>query len=242
MKTSPYCLSRTLFALAACLLAGSATSRANQIFWSDWTTKNVGTPSGGSAAGTLVGLGVTVSYTGEVDAPRGDGAFPSWDPTSTYSGGFVGNAPNASYGSIGLTGGQRIVDTITFSQPVVDPVMAIWSLGNGGNTASFNFLTSAPITIVCGGPSAEYGGGSLFGSGSTISGNEDNGTIEFVGTFSQISFTSTVEATAGYAFTIGAASVSVPDSALPLPLTCLTLLGLVVWSRFTPRQAVLRKQ
>lgn len=237
MKTSPYCLSKTLFAVAACLLAGSTMSRAAQIYWSDWTNKVVGTPSGGSAVGTLSGLGVTVNYTGEVDGPRSDGAFPSWNPASTYSGGFVGNAPIASYGSIILTGGQGVVDTVSFSKAVVDPVMAIWSLGNGGDTASFNFQTTAPITIEAGGPSAEYGGNSIVGSGSTISGTEGNGTIEFHGTFSQISFTTTLEFQQGYAFTIGAASV-VPEPALP----CLMLLGLVVWVWFRPRQAVQRIQ
>lgn len=238
MKTFTYCL-KTLFALAACLSAGSAISRADQISWADWTAKVVGTPSGGSATATLAGLGITVSYAGEVGGPRADGAVPNWSPTGTFSGGFVGNAPINSYGFIGLSGGQGVVDTITFSKPVVDPVMAIWSLGNAGDTASFIFQTTAPITIVCGGPSAQYAGAPIFGSGNTISGHEGNGDIEFNGTFTQISFTSTLEAGPGYGFTVGAASV--PDSAIPLPLTCLTLLGLVVWSRFGPRQAVQRK-
>ena len=76
MKTlrSPYRLSKTLFALAAGLLAGSTISHAAQIYWANWTSTTVGTPSGGSAAGTLPGLGVNVSYTGEVFGPRGDGA------------------------------------------------------------------------------------------------------------------------------------------------------------------------
>lgn len=241
MKTlrSPYCLSRTLFVLAACLhmLAGSSICHAAQIYWAQWTDKVIGDPSGGSALGTLTGLGVTASYTGEVDGPRSDGALPSWSPTSTYSGGFVGNAPLASYGSICLTGGSGVMDTITFSKAVVNPVMAIWSLGNAGTTTSFNFQTTQPITIEAGGPSAEYGGGSIFGSGSTISGTEGNGTIEFHGTFSQISFTTTLEATEGYNFTIGAASV-VPEPAVP----CLMLLGLVIWGLFRSRQAIVREQ
>ncbi|HLX69490.1 MAG TPA: hypothetical protein VKV04_07675 [Verrucomicrobiae bacterium] len=236
MKTlrNPYCLSKTLFALSVCLLAGSPISHAATIYWTDWTSTTVGTPSGGSALGNMSGLGVNVSYTGEVYGPRGDGVTPSWNPISTYSGGFVGNAPLASFGSIPLSGGQGVVDTLTFSQAVVDPVMAIWSLGGlDGTSASFIFQTTAPITLESGGPSAEFGGSSISVSGNTVSGNEGNGTVEFHGTFSQISWTSTFEPT--YNFTIGAAAV--PEPTLP----CLMFLGLLVcgWYR---RQAAQRKQ
>jgi hypothetical protein len=232
MKNSRHFLSKKLFTLGACLplLAASGLSHAATIYWTDWTSTTVGTPSGGSAAGTLVGLGVNVSYSGEVFGPRGDGVTPSWNPGSTYTGGFVGNAPLASYGSIPL-GNGGVTDTITFSQPVVNPVMAIWSLGGLNNlNASFTFQTAAPITIESGGPSAEFGGSPIFGSGNTISGFEGNGTIEFHGTFSQISWTSTFEPT--YNFTIGAASV--PEPKLP----SLMLLGLVAWVWLRPRQAL----
>jgi hypothetical protein len=38
----------------------------------------------------------------------------------------------------------------------VNPVMAIWSLGQSGINANFTFTPSEPFTIESGGPSAEY--------------------------------------------------------------------------------------
>jgi len=66
--------------------------------------------------------------------------------------------------NISLTGGTGTgVNTITFDSAVVDPVMAIWSLGAGGAPVSFVFLASEPFTIQSGGPSVEFGGSSIAG-------------------------------------------------------------------------------
>jgi hypothetical protein len=213
-------------ALTAALISATPASAASVIYWTQWNSSTVGYPSGGTAAGTISGLGLNVSYSGEVDAPRGDGVFPSWLPATTYSGGAVGNPPLASEGNILLTGGNSVVDTVTFSSPVVDPVMAIWSLGNAGGSASFTFQTAQPITIESGGPSAEFGGTSISQIGNTIFGLESNGTIEFHGTFTQLSWTSTVELTQGYAFTIGA-PIAVPEpTTLAMILVGFGLIGL----------------
>ena len=112
------------------------------------------------------------------------------------------------------------MDMITFSKSVVNPVMAIWSLGAGGTTASFNFTPSEPFTIESGGPSAEYGGSTIFvcsGNSLAVCGTEGNGTIQFQGTFSTISWTNPVFENY-YGFTIGApisTSVVVPEPASP---------------------------
>jgi hypothetical protein len=102
------------------------------------------------------------------------------------------------------------VNTITFSKAVVDPVMAIWSLGRPGVTASFVFDSSEPFTIESGGPSSEYGGQSITAQDYTVYGNEGNGTIQFHGTFTQISWTNP-QSEYWYAFTVGA------PSAVPAP-------------------------
>ena len=212
-------------ALVAALISATPAS-AVPIYWTQWTSSTVGYPAGGAATGTIGALGIDVGYSGEVDAPRGDGAYPSWLPATTYSGGMVDNPPLTSDGYIILTGGNAVVDTVVFSNPVVDPVMAIWSLGNVVGDASFVFQTSQPITIESGGPSAEYGGTSISQSGNTIYGQESNGTIEFHGTFTQISWTNTVELTQGYAFEIGA-PVTVPEpTTLAMMLVGFGLLGL----------------
>ena len=100
------------------------------------------------------------------------------------------------------------MDTITFSKPVVNPVMAIWSLGAPGTTASFNFTASEPFTIESGGPSAEFGGSAIFvcsGNSLAVCGTEGNGTIQFQGTFSTISWTNPAFENY-YGFALGAPS------------------------------------
>jgi len=211
-------------ALTAALISATPAS-ASVIYWTQWTSSTIGDPAGGTAAGTISALGTDVDYSGEVDSPRSDGAYPSWQPATTYSGGMVSNPPLTSGGYIILTGGDAVVDTITFSNPVVDPVMAIWSLGNASTTASFVFQTTQPITIESGGPSAEYGGTSITQIGNTIYGEESNGTIEFHGTFTQISWTSTAELYKGYDFTVGVPAVPEPASFSLLALTGVGLLA-----------------
>jgi hypothetical protein len=227
-----YSASKSLLSVAAglCFLASSVVSQSAQIYWTDWTSSTVGSPSGGTASGAIIGLGISVSYSGEVNPPRGDGAFPSWGPTSTFSGGFVSDAPSVSSGSIGFSGGSGVVDTITFSQPVVNPVIAIWSLGNVGGIASMTFQTSQAISIECGGPSAEYPwGGSIYQTGNTIYGEEGSGVIEFHGTFTQISWIATDFPTTS--FTVGAPTV------VPEPTTsAIMLLGLLVCRWQKPKQ------
>ena len=110
---------------------------------------------------------------------------PSWGPSSTFSGGTVGNAPVTANGIIQLFGGNAgVTDTITFSQSVTDPVIAIWSLGQNlpnqaAIDASFTFSGTPAITVESGGPSNEYGGSTIFTCtpGSSVCGIEGNGTI-----------------------------------------------------------------
>ena len=79
-----------------------------------------------------------------------------------------------------IFGGTSTVNTLSFSQPVVDPVLAIWSLGSVvQGPASFVFTGFNPQNIV-GGPSPEYGGSPLNLSGVTVSGIEGNGSIQFL--------------------------------------------------------------
>ena len=112
----------------------SATS--STINWANWTSASVANP--GSASGTL-GSG-TVSYIGEVYGETqitggtnywASNVTPNFQTDLPYNSSTVHNAPPAS-DIIALTGGGGAaakVNTITFSPPVLDPVMAINSLG-----------------------------------------------------------------------------------------------------------------
>ena len=142
--------------------AGATSAGAAVIDWTNWTAATTGATNG-TATGAAGGVGI--SYTGEVESLQK--GYPSWGPPGTFNGGAVGNAPLAADGDIQLFGAQSnpnggpLVDTITFSHPVTDPVLAIWSLGQTGDTASFDFPANEPFVIESGGPSNEYNGSTI---------------------------------------------------------------------------------
>ena len=125
-----------------------------------------------------------------------------WSPDAPYLSSVVGNAPPAS-DIIGLdTGG---VATITFSQAVVDPLIALVSWN--GNTVDFG----QPIEVL------SYGGG-YWGSGTPIvnvnstgfyGSGEVHGVIRLPGTFTSISFSHTSENWHG--LTVGVVGLPVPE-------------------------------
>ena len=215
----------------------STSVRATPISWTDWTAFTSGNLTG-TAVGTT-SVGVNVSYAGQVGSNsvvNGVGGNTSWLPASTFSGGTISNGPAPNRDNITLSGGTGTgVNTITFSSPVVDPVMAIWSLGAGGAPASFVFSASEPFTIQSGGPSVEFGGSSITAAGNTVNGNEGNGTIQFNGTFTQLTWTNP-QFEFYYAFTVGAAGTT--TAPIPEPGTYFMLgTGLLVISVLIRRKA-----
>jgi PEP-CTERM motif len=209
----------------AAVLCAVPSSFASTIYWTDWTSATVG--NSGSAAGTITlpSSTVDIGYAGQVfGQTRVNDTYPSWGPPSSFTGGTVGNAPNYK-DIIALTGSAAAVlgGTVTFSTPVMDPIMAIWSLGQGGIAAQFDFLNALTPTCEGGGPSNEYGGSAISCAGSIVSGSEGNGVIQFTGTFSSISWTNPVFEN-WYGFTIGVADVASP---VPEPAT-LALLGIAL--------------
>jgi hypothetical protein len=215
------------FALAAAALAVSGIANAATIDWNTWSSNSSGTISTSSGP-------IAVTFSGEMSGQYAN--YPSWGPSSTFADGTtVANAPVAANGIVRLIGGngvEAVVDTITFSTPVVNPVFAIWSLGQGGNTASFHFFDATPV-FVAGGPGAEYGGGSITVSGNNVLGTEGNGTVQFIGTFTSLSWRNPV-AEDWYGFNVGVAGVA---GAVPEPgemgmwLAGLTLTGLAIRRR-----------
>ncbi|MGH9405323.1 MAG: PEP-CTERM sorting domain-containing protein [Terriglobia bacterium] len=206
--------------LAVGLMAGlSVPALGTTITWTTWSAATTGNP--GSATGTIGSVGVT--YSGQVTYFYT--TYPSWKPTSTYAGGTVGNAPSPD-NIIGLTGGAGTgTATITFSEPVIDPVMAIWSLGAGGTPAEFLFTSTEPFAVEAGGPSNEYGGSSITMGGScpanAVCGSEGNGTIQFSGTYTTLTWTNPLSEN-WYGFDLGIAGVA--NSTVPEP-SALLLFG-----------------
>ena len=190
----------TLYSLLALSLAAIPAS-ADTFAWTNWTAATPGDAAPGAATGTLASTrygSIAVTYSGQTS---GLATQPSWGPASTFTGGIVGNAPTPHNG-LALEGGQTYTETITFSQMVTDPAFAIWSLGSSSTPAYFNFTSSEPFNLLGGGPSAEYGGQAIVIAGTAIDGSEGNGLVQFVGSYSELTFT-TPDYENYYALTVG---------------------------------------
>ncbi len=182
--------------LSACVITATIPVHADTIDWTKWSSATAGTP--GSATGTIGSI--TVTYSGQNSGLLT--GYPSWTPTTTFTGGVVSNAPPASNNSVQIEGGSPITETITFSTPVADPIFTVWSLGAPGAFAEFNFTASELFSVQGGGPSAEFGGTALTIVGESVQGREGNGVIQFDGTYTTITFT-TPDFEDYYAFTVG---------------------------------------
>ena len=204
----------TAFILVIFAVSAPMSAHADTIGWAKWSSATPGTP--GTAAGTIGSINVT--YSGQNSGLLN--SYPSWTPTTTFTGGVVSNAPPASNNSVQIEGGSPITETITFSTPVADPIFAVWSLGAPGAFAEFNFNASEPFTVQGGGPSAEFGGTALTIVGESVQGREGNGVIQFNGTFTSITFT-TPDFEDYYAFTVGE-DQTLTDQ-LPTPVSTATV-------------------
>lgn len=183
----------------------SANAFAMPIHWNTWTS-----PSSGS----LTANADTVAVSFSTANPHTNIAnYPSWSPSGTFADGVaVDNGPAQSNGIMQLFGGTSALNTLTFSVPVVDPVFSIWSLGQAGTQASFDFVGVTPV-MVAGGPNAEYGGSAITVFGNIVNGREGNGTVQFIGTYSSIEWTNPTFEN-WYGFNVGIADVGTPT---PVP-------------------------
>ena len=215
---------------AALVLAGAlgtvglANVAQAQILWTDWTNLQVGNT--GSATGTITAPDgpVGVSYTGQVYTTSQTACGASyWVPTAPYLSATVPNAPPPC-DIVSLTGGPAFgPNTVTFSQAIVNPVMAILSLGQPSTVITYNF--DQPFNILSSGPGFFGGPGTLSQlTPNVLTGVEGHGLIQFQGTFSSISWTVPTPET-WHGFTVGVVRVASPTQTVPEPAT-VALLGL----------------
>ena len=204
---------RILVAIAASIFLISPAT-AMTLVWTDWTSADTV-----SASGTMGGT--SVSFSGNISpAAQTNGGINYWAVNSGIFTPSGAENPPPDADIVRLTGGSNTgIQTLSFGTAVTNPYMAIMSLGQPGLATSYVF--DSPFNIVNQG--AGYWGGSataLTKSGNTLIGNEGHGLIQFIGTFSSISWTVPV-AENWHGFQIATASVS----AVPLPASGLLLLA-----------------
>ncbi len=169
------------------LLAAVPSAFADTVTWAVWNEPTVLSPIAGVETGAIGSVNVT--YVGELQFVNASNAghFNYFQPTTTYVGGVVGNAPTDG-GMLAIDGNTGVTNTFTFSAPVTGLVLSEVSLGQTGVGTNYTF--DQGFSIVACGPNIIYGGGCITQSGNTMTGHEGDGTIAFSGgPFTSLSFT-----------------------------------------------------
>jgi hypothetical protein len=181
----------------------------------DWTTFTPSSSSGagnGTATGTLSYSGtiINLSYLGDV---FGTSTFINGTATAFNTPLFTNPGQIAATDAIACDGGVGKVHTINFSQPIANPIMYIYSLGNGITGLTPDWTFTSAFTLL----SAQNLSNP---SGNVLRGTEGHGAIRFTGTISQIKWTSSIFENVTF-FQVG---VVVPETSS----ACLTLLSSVL--------------
>jgi len=161
---------------------------ADTISWTGWTSAVIGIA--GSATGTIQtdrGKNVVVSYKGDVAFAQLGSGINYWTegvPKPYTGNSTIENAPSAA-NMIALSH-PGITNTITFSRPVRNPIMAIVSLGAPWQSISYNFNSQFKIL---GKGQGYWGDGTYSILGNTLTGTELHGVIQFQGLISSIIWT-----------------------------------------------------
>lgn len=232
LTTSPFKLITRC--VAVLLVSGSALTAmagTQPIDYVNWSSDSVAGGSG-SVYGTLLG-GIGVTYSGEVafDQLNNSGTYWYTDQSQVPGSGIeytanpvIASTP-ATSDMIAINGYPGYTDTFTFSKPVVDPVMLLVSLGQPSVLTTYTF--QEPFTVLSDGPGWWGGPGLLVQNGNALTGIEGDGAIQFVGSYTSISFAgSTPEYWNG--FTIG---VPVPDGSSSAWLLSGVMMGLGLLKR-----------
>lgn len=205
---------RTRF-LFTSLLACTVAAPAQGQVWTDWVSAD----PGGVSGTMMFGSTVDVFYEGGYEASRtyvSDPATPwSWD-YAPYEVDGVRPSTTDQVGFSAATSGKFV-----FSSPVLNPFIAIMSLGRSGLPVRYDF--SDPFTVIsegrgywgdgtyetsgCG-PGAN---GACATPGTWIDGREFHGVIQFEGTFTELAI-ETAPTEFWHSVTVGAeGSVAVPE-------------------------------
>lgn len=240
--------------LAAGVLSASSSllpTVAQAQTWANWSLPSSCT---GSVTGTF-GTG-TVTFTGPYNGVQssalGEGSYCSnplatpafafttggvnrWVPTEAYSplpdnASFIQQVEGVEHvgGGVYASNGTR---TITFSEAVINPYIALISVGSLELNLFVEYQFDQPFTVLSfNDPKLnDWGTGSysILNDGKTLSAKEFSGVIQFMGTFESLSFTLNTDEN-WHGFTVGApARVPEPASLGLLAAGAIGLLGAV---------------
>jgi hypothetical protein len=165
---------RKVLAVLFVILVTSFASAGN-VTWTNWQSNDAT-----NVYGTLGAVNVT--YSGSYFfAQINNAGIDYWNPQAPYLSPTVSNAPDSQSVDIIAIGTGGVGETITFSQPVTNPILAVVSVNGPG------LYFSAPFTVLSDG-CGYWGCGHLYtGAGNLLYSNgEGHGAIMFPGTFTQI--------------------------------------------------------
>ena len=172
-------------ALGAALVVGAPAHA--QVSWTDWTSAGPSTASGTLTFGTTP---VGITYSGPYAFVQTACGTNYWVP-NVYTSATVPNAPTPCDIVALDVGGSK---SITFSQAVTNPFIAFLSWNGQGATpvpfTGFNGATAVtPFLQLLSQGTSYWGSGTASVSGNNlIVSGEVGGTVELVGTFTQIDF------------------------------------------------------
>ncbi len=188
-----------------CLLTAAVASAA-PISWTSWELTSTG------AAGTMVqdGTVIDVTYTGNAEWLSSAWYWGEGTPAPYTNNSVVDNAPVSGISMSAVSAGN----TLTFSEAVNDPVFALYSVGRVNQEVQYVF--DQPFALLSEGE-GPWGDGSFVMNGTTLSGYEGCGVIQFSGAITSISWDNPI-AEFHHGFTVGTVARSNP---VPEPATIL---------------------
>lgn len=220
----------TLLSIAAFAIPSALSAQT----WANWSLP---TNCSGDVVGTF-GTG-TVTFSGPYNGVQsgslasctnpdanpafafGSGGVNYWQPAAAYAAlpdnpSFIQQVDGvelAHDGSAYVSNGTR---TITFSEAVLNPYIALISVGSSNLDLFVNYQFNAPFKIVSFNDPLlnPWGTGDYFAldDNKTLSAREFSGVIQFTGSFTSLSFTLNTNEN-WHGFTVGAPSAVVPEPA-----------------------------
>jgi hypothetical protein len=202
----------TLLARLALIAALAPAAAPAQTVWTDLTAA-----TGSTITGTLGTVGVTVQLGFApffVDLGTGGGT-DYWTPNSWWNSAGYTRPTGRDIVAMSQTGRVRIA----FSEAVLNPVLALNSVGQPGLAVRFQFADTPTWNVAWANDAANgctgaftpfWGCGSYTRSGQLLTSNEFSGYLQFAGSYNEIIF-DVQDAETWHGFTVGTRASIVPE-------------------------------